>query len=52
LSKVELRTPQDGVSNRSGVFNVTVTLYGALEDIKSAAQGIDTSAVLAVIDSQ
>ncbi|MDA1063706.1 MAG: hypothetical protein O2907_05115 [Proteobacteria bacterium] len=52
LSKVELRTPQEGVSNRSGVFNVTVTLYGALEDLKSLAQGIDTSAVLAVIDSQ
>jgi hypothetical protein len=52
LSKVELRTPQDGVSNRSGVFNVTVTLYGALEDIKSVAQRISTSAVLAVIDSQ
>lgn len=52
LSKVELRTPQDGVSNRSGVFNVTVTLYGALEDIKSLAQRIDTGAVLAVIDPQ
>ncbi len=52
LSKVELRTPQDGVSNRSGVFNVTITLNGATEDIKSLAQGIDTSAVLAVIDSQ
>jgi len=52
LSKVELRTPQDGVSNRSGVFNVTITLNGAVEDIKSLAQGIDTNAVLAVIDSQ
>jgi hypothetical protein len=49
---VELRTPQDGVSNRSGVFNVTITLNGGVEDIKSLAQGINTGAVLAVIDSQ
>jgi hypothetical protein len=52
LSKVELRTSQDGVSNRSGVFNVTITLNGGVEDIKSLAQGINTGAVLAVIDSQ
>ena len=52
LSKVELNTPQDGVSNRSGVFNVTITLRGAVEDIEALARKIDTSAVLAVIDSQ
>jgi hypothetical protein len=52
LSKVELTTPDDGVSNRSGVFNVTVTLNGSVEHIQSWAKSFDIPAMLAVIDKQ
>jgi hypothetical protein len=52
LARVELSTPQDGVSNRSGVFNVTISLNGPVDEIQALAKNINTSAVLAVIDSQ
>jgi hypothetical protein len=52
LSKIELRTPDDGVSNRSGVFHVTIQLTGAVADIEAWAKSFDTAAMLAVIDSQ
>lgn len=52
LSKIELTTPQGGVSNRSGIFNVMITLSGTSEDIDAVAKGIDVGAVLAVIDKQ
>jgi len=52
LSKVELTTPANGVSNRSGVFNITVTLNGGVEDIQDWARRFDVPAMLAVIDKQ
>ena len=52
LSKIELRTAQDGVGNRSGVFHIVITLSGAIADIEAWAQAFDTAAMLAVIDSQ
>lgn len=52
LSKVELRTPDDGVSKRAGVFNVTVQLDGTVADIEAWAQEFDTAAMLAVVDGQ
>lgn len=52
LSKIELRTPQDGVSNRSGIFNVMIALNGTSDDIDAMAKAIDVAAVLAVIDKQ
>jgi len=52
LSKVELKTPDDGVSNRTGVFNVTIWLNGMMADAEAVAKGIDTADVLAVIDAQ
>lgn len=52
LSKIELKTPEDGVSNRAGVFNVTITMNGNIDDIESRAKGIDVAGVLAVVDSQ
>lgn len=52
LSKIELRTAQDGVSNKSGIFHIVITLSGALADIEAWAQSFDTGAMLSVIDSQ
>jgi len=52
LSKVELNTPDDGVSNRTGIYNVTIWLNGTMADIEAVAKGIETADVLAVIDPQ
>lgn len=52
LSQVDLSTPQNGVDNRIGVFNVQITLRGAVADIEAVAQRLDTDAVLAVVDSR
>lgn len=51
LSKIELRTPEGGVENRTGVFNVTITLSGTLADLESWARRFDTASMLAVIDA-
>lgn len=51
LSKIELATPQDGVSNKAGVFNITVSLNGKLADAEAWAKAFNTSAILAVIDA-
>jgi len=51
LSRVDLSLPQSGVDNRVGVYNVEITLRGAVADIEAVAQGMNTDAVLAVIDS-
>jgi hypothetical protein len=50
LSKVELRTAEGGVGNRSGVFHVVITLRGALADIEPWVKSFDFPAILAVID--
>jgi hypothetical protein len=50
LSKVELRTADGGVANRSGVFHVVITLRGTLADIESWVTSFDYPAILAVID--
>jgi hypothetical protein len=52
LSKIELRTAQDGVANKSGIFHIVITLSGALADIEAWAESFDTTAMLGVIDSQ
>ena len=52
LSSIELKTPEGGVGNRTGVFNVTVTMHGTVGDAEAWAQKIDVGAVLAVIDPQ
>ena len=52
LSSLRLQTPQDGVGNRTGVYNVTITLTGTGEDIEAWAQSFDRDAMLAVIDPQ
>ncbi|MDH4126512.1 MAG: hypothetical protein OEW64_11895 [Gammaproteobacteria bacterium] len=51
LSQVDLSLPQGGVSNRTGVFNIQVTLRGPVASIEALAQRMDTGAVLSLIDS-
>jgi hypothetical protein len=46
LSSFTLSTPDDGVSNRSGVYNITVTLDGEPDDIAAFAEGFNTDAML------
>jgi hypothetical protein len=50
LAKFELRTAQDGVTNRTGVFHIVIQINGALADIESWVTGFDYPAMLAVID--
>jgi hypothetical protein len=50
LSKIELRTADDGVSNRTGVFHVVIHLDGALADVESWVRTFDYAAMLAVFD--
>jgi hypothetical protein len=50
LSKIELRTADDGVTNKTGVYHVVIQLNGAVADIESWVQGFDFDAMLGVID--
>lgn len=50
LSKVELRTADDGVTNRSGVYHVVIRLDGALADIEPWVQDFDYAAIMTVFD--
>jgi hypothetical protein len=52
LSKVELRTPDDGVTNKTGVYNVTITLNGTVADAEAWAKTFDSGQVLSVVDPQ
>ena len=52
LSKVELRTPDDGVSNKTGVFHVVIQLNGTLADIEQWVETFDYDKMLSVIDPQ
>jgi hypothetical protein len=52
LSKIELTTPNDGVTNKTGIFNVTITLNGTVADAEAWAQTFDTGQILSVIDGQ
>ena len=50
LASFELRTAQDGVTNRVGVFHIVIQINGALADIQSWVESFDFPAMLAVID--
>jgi hypothetical protein len=50
LSKIELRTAEDGVGNRTGVYHVVIQLNGTVPDIESWVQSFDFGAMLGVID--
>ena len=50
LSKIELRTDQDGVTNRTGVYHIVIQLNGAVADAEAWVQTFDLSKMLGVID--
>ena len=50
LSKIELRTAQDGVASKTGVFHVVIQLNGTLADAEAWAQDFNFGAMLGVID--
>jgi hypothetical protein len=50
LSRIELRTADDGVTNKTGVFHVVIQLNGTLADIETWVKSFDYPAILAVID--
>jgi hypothetical protein len=50
LAKIELRTADDGVTNRSGVFHVVIQIDGALADIEPWVESFDYPAMLGVFD--
>ena len=52
LAKIELRTADDGVGNKVGVYHVVIELNGAVPDLEAWAKSFDYSAILGVIDSQ
>jgi hypothetical protein len=52
LSKIELRTANDGVTNKTGVFHVVVQLNGTLADLEAWVKTFDFDAMLGVIDAQ
>jgi hypothetical protein len=52
LSKVELRTADDGMPLKTGVYHVVITLSGTLADAEAWAQSFDFDAMLGVIDAR
>ena len=52
LAKIELRTAQDGVSNRTGVFHVVIQLNGTVADAEAWAKTFNYGAILGVIDAR
>ena len=51
LSKIELRTAQDGVSNKTGVFHVVIDLNGGtLADLEAWVKTFNYAKILGVID--
>ncbi|MDX1561673.1 MAG: hypothetical protein R3305_02045 [Gammaproteobacteria bacterium] len=52
LSSFRLKTADDGIAKRTGVYNITITLHGNGDDIENWVQQFDRAAMLRVIDSQ
>lgn len=50
LSKIELRTDQNGVGNRTGVYHVVIQLNGTVADAEAWVKTFDYDAILGVID--
>ncbi|HEY9182651.1 MAG TPA: hypothetical protein VIQ99_05595 [Gammaproteobacteria bacterium] len=50
LSKIELRTADDGMPNKTGVYHVVIQLNGAVADAEAWAKTFDYDAILGVID--
>lgn len=52
LSKIELKTPDNGVPKKTGVFNITIQADGTLSDVETWAKKMDTDSMISVIDSR
>jgi hypothetical protein len=52
LSSILLRTDNNGVSNRIGLFHIVITLRGGLADIESWVEGFDYPAILGLFDAR
>ena len=52
LAKIELRTADDGVGSKIGVYHVVIQLNGAVPDLEAWAKSFDYGAILGVIDAQ
>ena len=52
LAKIELRTADDGVGNKIGVYHVVIQLNGAVADLESWVKSYDFGAMLGAIDAQ
>jgi hypothetical protein len=51
LSRMELKQPDDGVSEKTAVLNATIEIVGPASEIKAWAKKINVGAVLAQIES-
>ncbi len=52
LAKFELRTDQDGVGNRTGLYHIVIQANGAVPDIESWIGDFNYAAMLGVIDAR
>jgi hypothetical protein len=52
LSKIELRTANDGVTNKTGVYHIVIQLNGTVADAEAWAKTFDFGAMLGVIDAR
>jgi hypothetical protein len=50
LSKIELRTADDGMPNKTGVYHIVIQLNGTVADAEAWAKTFDFGAMLGVID--
>jgi hypothetical protein len=50
LSKIELRTADTGVSNRTGLYHIVIQLNGSVTDAEAWVNDFDFAPMLAVID--
>lgn len=52
LAKIELRTAQDGVGSKIGVYHVVIQMNGAVSDLEAWAKTFNYGAMLGAIDPQ
>jgi hypothetical protein len=52
LSKIELRTADDGMPNKTGVYHIVIQLNGTVADAEAWAKTFNYGAMLGVIDSR
>jgi hypothetical protein len=50
LSQFELRTAQDGVGNKTGIYHIVISANGSVPDIEAWVQSFDFDAMMGVFD--